>query len=462
MSKSIAAGLLSHLSLEVQTLAMCWLLTLRDGTIMAFTDHDRDITVDGVLYEAAFGFSPTASRSTADSAVDNIQVDGVIDSASITEEDLLAGRYDYADVQCFVVNYKSPSAGKLTTIVGTLGEVSSDGREFRVQLRGMGQRLEQQILRIYAPTCDAIFGDDRCKATAIAIEGTVSQVLEDKIRFRLTHAGVTPSYDQTISFVDDDENGPAGTLVSWVPQYGNVIRKEVAADGTISGSGGITGGHGSGALVADNGSTDNPSQYTQAFGLIQGALTEERVDTGAIPYVLTMYQADINGHKGQFSIEFLNESNVSLGAANTSVMESVGATFVHRELVGTIPADARYCVVKLIANNTSRPYFDRISLTANVELLNWTPNAGHVTWGVTSENSFLKMDIRAFEIISSRELEIELYEPMGYNIVAGDQIFVWPGCDKTINTCNTVYFNQINFRGFPFVPGVSTMLNNYG
>ena len=37
------------------TLARCWRLTRKDGVVLGFTDHDRDILFDGVTYAAGTG-----------------------------------------------------------------------------------------------------------------------------------------------------------------------------------------------------------------------------------------------------------------------------------------------------------------------------------------------------------------------------------------------------------------------
>jgi uncharacterized phage protein (TIGR02218 family) len=94
--KSINPAMLTHLASEVTTLATILKLTRGDGVVMGFTDHDRDITVGGVTYEAAIGYTRSALSSKSDLSVDNLQVAGVIDSAGIADVDVRAGVYDYA------------------------------------------------------------------------------------------------------------------------------------------------------------------------------------------------------------------------------------------------------------------------------------------------------------------------------------------------------------------------------
>lgn len=52
--------------------ATCWKLTRRDGQV--FTDHDRDLIVDGDTYGAARGYTRTAVANNASLALDNLDV----------------------------------------------------------------------------------------------------------------------------------------------------------------------------------------------------------------------------------------------------------------------------------------------------------------------------------------------------------------------------------------------------
>ena len=49
MSKTISTALAQHLAGEVTTLATCWKITRRDGIVLGFTDHVRDLQIDGVV-----------------------------------------------------------------------------------------------------------------------------------------------------------------------------------------------------------------------------------------------------------------------------------------------------------------------------------------------------------------------------------------------------------------------------
>ena len=37
-------------------------------------------------------------------------------------------------------------------------------------------------------------------------------------------------------------------------------------------------------------------------------------------------------------------------------------------------------------------------------------------------------------------------------LAIGDAIYLYPGCDRTLNTCHAKFGNSANFGGFPFIP----------
>lgn len=170
--KTLPASLTSHLSQDVTTLATCWKLTRRDGVVMGFTDHDRDLIVSGQSYVAATGFTPTAIAGSAGLAVDNLDVEGMLDSAAISEEDIHAGKYDHAEIEIFMVNYTTPSDGVLPLRTGWLGEVRYTSGKFVAEVRGLTQRLQQRVGELYSPGCRADFGDTRCKINLAGVTTT--------------------------------------------------------------------------------------------------------------------------------------------------------------------------------------------------------------------------------------------------------------------------------------------------
>lgn len=183
MTKTISAGLQSHISGIVTTLCTCWKITRKDGEIMGFTDLDKDITVDSVIYKAESGFNATAVQSKSDLSVDNMDIEGLITSADITEADILNGLYDYAEVEIFLVNYESIADGVIYVKRGKIGEIKVKRSNFIAELRGLSQHLQQNIGRVYTASCDAILGDSRCgvNMASFTFTASISSVVSQQI-----------------------------------------------------------------------------------------------------------------------------------------------------------------------------------------------------------------------------------------------------------------------------------------
>jgi len=162
--KSASAGLASHLSSgNPLTLATCIEITRRDGQVFRFTDHDRDLTVGRHTYLASRAYARDAVSAASDMSVAESEIVALLDNAAITAADIRAGVWDGARFRLLMVNWADTSQGSITLRTGWFGRVQpQDDGTARVELRGLAQALQQQIVRVYAPGCDADLGDARC------------------------------------------------------------------------------------------------------------------------------------------------------------------------------------------------------------------------------------------------------------------------------------------------------------
>jgi len=154
-------ALAEHLAGGVTTLCRAWLVTRRDGVVMGFTDHDRGIVFDGLEFAASSGLTARALQQTTGLSVDNSEAYGALSSAAISEEDLAAGRFDGAEVRCWLVNWADP-AQRIEQFRGNFGEIQRSAGSFRVELRGLTERLNLTIGRAYQSGCSAVLGDRAC------------------------------------------------------------------------------------------------------------------------------------------------------------------------------------------------------------------------------------------------------------------------------------------------------------
>lgn len=160
--KTIPSALLTHYKSGTTTLCACWKVALLDGTVLGFTDHDDDVVVAGITYIARGGFLPTDTESQSRLAVDNVEAAGFLDSDTILPSDLTSGKWDYATVTVFMVNWRDTTMGSDVLMHGKIGQVSQEESTFKAELRGLANAYEQSIGQIIQPTCRATLGDSRC------------------------------------------------------------------------------------------------------------------------------------------------------------------------------------------------------------------------------------------------------------------------------------------------------------
>jgi hypothetical protein len=132
------------------TLCHAWVLTTADGAVQGFTDHDRDLTLAGVLCRAASGWTAGAGEVEAGLANGSLAVGGALDSQALTGADIAAGRYDGARVEAWKVDWMRPDL-KVRLWAGTIAKVRQDGDRFLADLQGPMAALERVVGRTYGP-----------------------------------------------------------------------------------------------------------------------------------------------------------------------------------------------------------------------------------------------------------------------------------------------------------------------
>ncbi|MCU0910032.1 MAG: DUF2163 domain-containing protein [Rhodobacteraceae bacterium] len=182
LSESFAA----HLASGATTVCRCWALVRTDGQVFGFTDHDRTLSFEGIEFRADTGLTARALQQTTGLSVDNSEALGALSDASLTEEDILAGRYDNAEVRAWLVNW-AEVGDRVLQFRGTVGEVARAGGAFEAELRGLTEALNQPQGRVYQKQCAAILGDAGCRfdltTPGYATERSV-EVVEDRRIFR--------------------------------------------------------------------------------------------------------------------------------------------------------------------------------------------------------------------------------------------------------------------------------------
>lgn len=160
---SLPPELAAHLGRAVTSVCHCWRLTRADGQVTGYTDHDRTITLEGLVFQPQSGLTASEARSSLGLSVDTVDVEGALSSDGIRDIDIAGGLYDDASVETFLVNWRAPEQFALLrkAIIGKI--TRSDGR-FVAELKSPTHALDQPRGRYVARACDAELGDQRCRA----------------------------------------------------------------------------------------------------------------------------------------------------------------------------------------------------------------------------------------------------------------------------------------------------------
>lgn len=182
MPRVVGTALQNHLNTGTTTLCWCFRIARKDGTILGFTDHDRNLVMDSVTYEAMSGFTGTEVQENIGLNVDNLDIQGALRSDRIKEGDILAGLYDDAAIHIYRVNWRDTSQRVLLRS-GSLGELTRSNSFFKAEVRGLAHYLQQPRGRVFQFSCDADLGDARCgvNLSGYTATGTVVTVTEQKV-----------------------------------------------------------------------------------------------------------------------------------------------------------------------------------------------------------------------------------------------------------------------------------------
>jgi len=172
MPLTLSGSLQAHLDGEVQTLCTLWTIERRNGTVLRFTDHDKDLYYGGNTYVAGIGYDRSAIEDKMDLSVDNMDIKGLFDESLVKRSDLRGGMYDGARVRLEMINYKDLTQGTIVRRTGWLGSTKQNtAGQFEVELRGLSQALTETMTRIYAPGCTVDFGSTLCQVALLEPSG---------------------------------------------------------------------------------------------------------------------------------------------------------------------------------------------------------------------------------------------------------------------------------------------------
>ena len=175
---------LEHAARGLTTLCRAWAIARADGQSFGFTDHDRDLSFEGITFRADTGLSAAALAQSTGLSVDNTEALGALSDASVREDEIEAGRFDAAQVRAWVVNWADVDVRWLQ-FRGSIGEIRRSGGAFHAELRGLTEALNRPLGRIYQKPCTAVLGDGQCRfaldTPGYFYEGQPDRVIEGRV-----------------------------------------------------------------------------------------------------------------------------------------------------------------------------------------------------------------------------------------------------------------------------------------
>ncbi|ULO25028.1 DUF2163 domain-containing protein [Methylocystis sp. SB2] len=164
---SLSPSMQAKLDQRATTFCHCWRVSRSDATVMGFTDHDRDLTFNDVVFRANTGLSASQLESSVGFAPGTGEAAGALSDESLIEADLLNGLYDGASVETWLVDWTNVADRALLDIA-TIGEIRRGENAFSAELRSSAHLFDQQQGRAFQRSCSADLGDTRCGLDVMA------------------------------------------------------------------------------------------------------------------------------------------------------------------------------------------------------------------------------------------------------------------------------------------------------
>ena len=171
--RAIPEPLNSNIIAGTAKLCTIWEVTRSDGTQERYTDHDADIVAMGYTWSSLTSYDSTTALARQDMSVLTSEFStGVQDG--VTLADVEAEKYDDAQIILYAIDWSSPSDGVVPLLKGWVGNITVDGQMIKFEFRSLAQKLQQNVGRTIAESCDADVGDSRCKVdlTPFTVTGT--------------------------------------------------------------------------------------------------------------------------------------------------------------------------------------------------------------------------------------------------------------------------------------------------
>lgn len=227
--KTVPTQMQTDLDSGATTHCYCWAITVGGfggSPTLGFTDHDLDLSFEGISFRAETGLDASAISRTDGLRVDDMDAVGILDSEAITSQDIANGIYDNALVTIWRVDWTDVS-NRVILMRGPIGTITRGRIGYRAQLKSLSAYSDVKTGNVYSTKCRHTLGDSICRVSLtgnFAASGVVASVVSRRI-FATTASTV----------VDKDAGWWTGGLLTWTSGNNNGRRVEVRFQ-SLSGS----------------------------------------------------------------------------------------------------------------------------------------------------------------------------------------------------------------------------------
>lgn len=195
--------------------AQLWTITRTDGQVFRFTTLDTDFTYQGNVYRSCAGLASSASEDIVElSESGNAEINAIINSEFISDQEILAGWFQDAEVTGTQIPWQTTGVEtERRFFSGIIGRIEKGTVSFKAEVLTPATIAQQRnLLATFSPSCRHDLGDSICQVDleALRVSGTVTQ----------TVVPTTPGLSRKRVVIDSSRSEEAGYfnfgILTWV------------------------------------------------------------------------------------------------------------------------------------------------------------------------------------------------------------------------------------------------------
>ena len=175
--RKISDNLKNSLNCNTINLIKCYDIVLKDGKKLFFTNNQTNITYNNIVYTSSNGVDIRTIYNNTNLEIDETDISGFIDSDIISEKDIVAGKFDNANIEIFLLDMDTKE--KISIFCGFIVSISYENNMFLAKVKDKKALLEKTFSELYSPLCRCSFCDLKCNLNKkdYTIIGIVSKVI---------------------------------------------------------------------------------------------------------------------------------------------------------------------------------------------------------------------------------------------------------------------------------------------